>query len=253
MPEGCSSPLAGSWTNPLNDKCEFSKSSITFLTHIIDGSGLHDDPLKTSAIAQFPEPSDVTGLQRFMGMANHLCKFIPLLADLNNPQLLCKDSSWVWEEPQQHAFQQIKDDLLYSEVLAHYDPNQPTIISADASSAELRTVLTQVQENEERRLICYASRSLSETEKSYAVIEKEALAVTWASEKFSDYVLRLPFFLVTDHKQITVLLISTELSKMPPCILRFHPRLCVTHIKFTTSPGNTKLLPSLMHLLAPQS
>ncbi|KAK2559529.1 Retrovirus-related Pol polyprotein from transposon opus [Acropora cervicornis] len=169
----------------LNDKCEFSKSSISFRTHIIDGSGLHADPLKTTAIAQFPEPFDVTGLPRFMGMANHLCKFVPLLADLNNPlrQLLRKDSSWVWEEPQQHAFQQIKEDLLSSEVLAHYDPNQPTIISADASSTGLRAVLTHVQENEERRLICYASRSLSETEKRYAVIIKEALAVTWASEK----------------------------------------------------------------------
>ena len=38
----------------LNDKCEFSKASITFLTHIIDGSRLHADPLKTTAIAQIP-------------------------------------------------------------------------------------------------------------------------------------------------------------------------------------------------------
>ena len=160
----------------LNDKCEFSKPSITFLTHIIDGSGLHADPLKTTAIAQFPEPSGVTGLQRFMGMANHLCKFVPVLADLNEPlrQLLRKYSYWVWEEPQQHAFQQIKEALLSSEVLAHYDPNQPTIISADASSAELRTVLTQIQENEERPLICYASRCLSETERRYAVIQKRS-------------------------------------------------------------------------------
>ena len=106
----------------LNDKCEFSKSSIRFLAHIIDGSGLHADPLKTSAIAQFPEPSDVNGLQRFLGMVNHLCKFVPRLADLSEPlrQLLHKDSSWVWEEPQQHAFQRIKEALLSSEVLAYY-------------------------------------------------------------------------------------------------------------------------------------
>ena len=42
----------------LHDKCEFSKSSLRLLAHIIDGSGLHADPLKTSAIPQFPEPSD---------------------------------------------------------------------------------------------------------------------------------------------------------------------------------------------------
>ena len=38
----------------LNDKCEVSKPSIRLLAHIIDGSGLHAHPLKTSAIAQFP-------------------------------------------------------------------------------------------------------------------------------------------------------------------------------------------------------
>ena len=213
----------------LNDKCEFSKSSIRLLAHIIDGSGLHADPLKTSAIAQFPEPSDVNGLQRFMGMVNHLCKFIPRLADLRDPlrQLLRKDSSRVWEEPQQHAFQRIKEALLSSEVLAHYDPNRPTIISADASSTGLGAELTQVQENGECCPICYASRSLSETEKRYAVIEKEALAVTWASEKFSDYVLGLPFVLETDHKPLTALLNSTEPLKMPPRILRFRLRLAL--------------------------
>ena len=101
-------------------------------------------------------------------------------------------------------------------VLAHYDPNRPTIISADASSTGIGAVLIQIQENGERRPICYASRSLSETEKRYAVIEKEALAVTWASEKFSDYVLEIPFVLETDHKPLTALLNSIELSKMPP-------------------------------------
>ena len=74
----------------LNDKCEFSKPYIRFLAHIIDGSGLHADPLKTNAIAQFLEPSDVNGLQRFMGMVNHLCMFVPRLVDLSEPSALAQ-------------------------------------------------------------------------------------------------------------------------------------------------------------------
>jgi hypothetical protein len=62
-------------------------------------------------------------------------------------------------------------------------------------------------------------------EKRYAVIEKEALAVTWASEKFSDYILGLHYTKETDHKPLTAQLASTELSKMPPRILRFRLRL----------------------------
>ena len=151
-------------------------------------------------------------------MVNHLGKFIPNLADLSDPlrQLLRKDSVWVWAEPQQKAFVQIKQALLSPTVLAHYNPNRPTIISADASNAGIGAVLFQVQDDGERRPVCYASRSLSDTEKRYAVIEKEALATTWASERFSDYVLGIPFTLETDHKPLTVFLNSSELPKMPP-------------------------------------
>ena len=202
----------------LNDKCEFSRSSIRFLAHIIDSSGLHADPQKTTAVTQFPVPLDVTGIQRFMGMVNHLGKFIPHLADPSATlrQLLRKDSVWVWGEPQQKAFEQIKQALVAPTVLAHYNPNRPTIISADASNTGLGAVLFQVQDDGQRRPVCYASRSLSDTEKRYAVIEKKALATTWASERFSDYVVDIPFTLETDHKPLTVLLNSSELSKMPP-------------------------------------
>ena len=39
----------------------------------------------TTAVAQIPVPSDVAGIQQFMGMVNHLGKFIPHLADLSDP------------------------------------------------------------------------------------------------------------------------------------------------------------------------
>ena len=160
----------------LNDKCEFSRSSNRLLAHIIDSSGLHVDPQKTTAVTQFPVPSDVAGIQRFMGMVNHLGKFIPHLADFSDPlrQLLRKDSVWVWGEPQQKAFEQIKQAVQ-----------------------------------------CVTRQDLSATQKRYAIIEKEALVTTWASERFSDYMLAFPFTLETDHKLLTVLLNSSGLSKMP--------------------------------------
>ena len=122
-----------------------------------------------AAIAQFPTPNNITELQRFMGMVNQLGKFIPGLADLNEPlrQLLRKDSAWYWGASQQRAFQQLKDTLVSSEVLAHYDPNRPTtcIIAADASLTGIGAVLLQVQDDCNRRPVCYASRLLSDTEK----------------------------------------------------------------------------------------
>ena len=173
-----------------------------------------------------------------MGMVNHLGKFVPQLAEKSEPlrQLLCKDTTWLWTEPQQRAFDQIKATLTSAEILACYDPSRPTIIAADASLNGIGAVLLQVQDDGTRRPISYASRSLSDAEKRYAVIEKEALAGVWACEKFSEYVVGMSFVLETDHKPLQALFNTTELSKTPPRIQRFRLRLMrfsvtVNHVK----------------------
>ena len=43
-------------------------------------------------------------------------------------------------------------------------------------------------------MLCFASRALTEVEQRYAVIEKEALAATWACDKFAGYVLGMTFY-----------------------------------------------------------
>ncbi|KAL8608118.1 hypothetical protein ACOMHN_016573 [Nucella lapillus] len=164
----------------LNDKCQFSKQSVKFLGHIIDGNGIQVDPDKVKAIKDFPPPTNITELQRFMGMMNQLAIFSPNLAAATEPLriLLRKDTAWTWSEPQMTAFQQVKELLASRPVLAHYSPDRETLIAADASNMGIGAVLYQKQEDGTRRPICYISRSLSDAEKNYAVIEKEALAVT---------------------------------------------------------------------------
>ena len=149
-------------------------------------------------------------------MVNQLAKYLPDLAEINKPlrDLLRKDSIWYWGEPQQRAFDAIKTELMSSDVLAHYDVKRPTIAAADACMNGLGAVLLQTQEDVTRRPICYASRSLSDTETRYAVIEKEALAVTWACEKFSDYLSGLEFVVETDHKPLIPLMNTKDLSNM---------------------------------------
>ena len=67
-----------------------------------------------------------------------------------------------------------------------------TKVSADASSYGLGVVLLQKQKKGWRP-VAFASRSMSEVEQRYAQIEKEALACTWASEKFADYLILKSF------------------------------------------------------------
>ena len=204
------------------DKCEFGKSRLSFLGHTIDRDGVHADPAKTSAILNMNPPISVPELRRFMGMINQLGKFTPNLAELTQPlrELLSKRSQWLWGPAQSGAFDRIKKELSNPASLAHYNPEAPTKISADASSYGLGAVLLQLVQSQWRP-IAYASQSMTATERSYAQIEKEALAATWACEKFADYILGRSIVIETDHKPLVPLLGTKSLDSLPPRVLRF--------------------------------
>lgn len=63
------------------EKCQFYKSRITFVGHVIDSNGISPDPRKTEAIQKMRAPSSITELRRFMGMVNQLLP--TLLRSLN--------------------------------------------------------------------------------------------------------------------------------------------------------------------------
>ena len=81
------------------------------------------------------------------------------------------------------------------------------------------------QTESEWRPVAFASRSMTDTEKRYAQIEKEALASTWACEKFSDYILGKSIIIETDHKPLVPLLGTKQLDSLPSRALRFRLRL----------------------------
>ena len=72
----------------------------------------------------------------------------------------------------------MKEELSKATILALFDVQKESNISADASAYGLRAVLLQ-RTDSDWKPVAYASRSLSETECRYAQIEKEALAITW--------------------------------------------------------------------------
>ena len=58
----------------------------------------------------------------------------------------------------------------------------------------------------QERPIAYSSRTLSQPEKNYSQIEKEALALVYGVKKFHKYLYGRRFLLVTDHKALTTVL-----------------------------------------------
>ena len=155
---------SGMTLNP--EKCEFSRNRVKFLGHVLDGTGIHPDPDKIQGIAETATPKDVSDIRRFLGTVNQMSKFSPHLADSTRPlrELLGKESVWHWGDQQQEAFDSIKSQLTSAPVLAMFDPNRETILSADASSYGIGAVLLQKQDNGEFKPVAYKSRALTPTE-----------------------------------------------------------------------------------------
>ena len=76
------------------------------------------------------------------------------------------------------------------------------VVSADASSFGLGVVLMQEQPSDEMRPEAYGSRSMTDTESRYAQIDKEALAITWALEQWTEFFIGMKFNAQTGHKPL---------------------------------------------------
>ena len=209
------------------EKYEFSKRKVKFAGYVLNADGINSDPEKTESIQDMETPQNVSDVRRFLGMVNQLGKFIPHLAEKTKPieDLLITKNEFLWGPTQQDAFQKLKAELTSTPALANYDPAKKTILSADASSYGLGAVLLQEQENGARNPTAYASRSMTGTEQRYAQSEKEALATTWACEKFNDYILVKDILVETDHKLLVQLFGTKNLDELPPRIQRFKMRL----------------------------
>ena len=87
------------------EKCEFQKSNLLFLGHIIDEKSICADPVKTEAVHKMKSPTCVSEFRHFREMVTHLGKFSRKLADLSQPlrKLLSSRNSWIWEEAQEQV------------------------------------------------------------------------------------------------------------------------------------------------------
>ena len=120
-----------------------------------------------------------------------------------------------------------------------------TTVIADASPVGLGAVLAQ-EEDGILRPISFASRALSDVEKRYSQTEKEALALVWACERFSIYLLGRPFTLVTDHKPLEVIYGSK--GKPSARIERWVLRLQAYDFKVVYRPGKENIADVLSRL-----
>lgn len=115
-----------------------------------------------------------------------MAKLLPLLLDITEPLrgLEDKDIEWYWLEEHHLAFNMVKNALAKALVLRYYEVRKEVTIECDSSDTGLGAVLMQ-----EGQPVGFASRALTYTETPYAQIEKELLAIVWATSKFDQYIL----------------------------------------------------------------
>ena len=116
-------------------------------------------------------------------------------------KLLQKNAPWVWGKEQQDVFESSKKALLNSSCLVHFDFKYPVQVVADSSSYDIGAILSHSIDGQERPVF-FASRSLTDVEKKYSQLEREALALIFALKRFHFYLYGINFTLVTDHKPL---------------------------------------------------
>ena len=205
---------------------------------------MKSDQEKVEAIKNMAEPTSVPELRRFVGMVQYLGRYIDNLATILKPLnlLLQNDVAWTWDKAQEESFTTVKQMLTEPQVLAYFDLNKETIVSADASQFGLGAVLLQ-QHKEGLKAIAYCSRTLTETETRYAQIEKELLAATWACERFEKYLVGMEqFTLYTDHKPLVPLINNKHLTESPLRCQRMLMRLMRIRVTATYVLGKNMVV-----------
>ena len=180
-------------------KCEFFKKRIKYLGHIVSEEGVSTDPKKVEAVLHWPVPKTVYDVRAFLGFVGYYRRFIKDFSKIALPlrKLLiglesqgkkaAKHTPVDWGEEEQKAFDTLKSLCCQAPILAYPNYKLPFILHTDSSLEGLGAVLYQIQ-NGVKRVIAYASRSVSKTEMNYPVHKLEFLALKWAiTDKFHDY------------------------------------------------------------------
>ena len=104
--------------------------------------------------------------------------------------------------------------LTNNTVLAHFDPSCPVGISCDALESGVRAVLFYRYKDNSERPIANASKTLTDAQKRYPQIQKEALSIIFAFKKYHQFLYGRPFIIVTDHKPLIFMFGSNTATPM---------------------------------------
>ena len=210
-------------------KCHMFQRRVKYVGHIVSSEGIEADPEKIEKIISWPVPVNTDDLRTYLGFTGYYRKFVRDYAKIARPmndlltgdvpkrksrrkQPASPDPGWHWGTKQQEAFDHLKKQLTSPPILSYPDYTQPFILHTDACAEGLGAVLYQCSDGQER-VIAYASRGLSKSERNYSAYKLEFLALKWAvTKKFNDFLYGSRFTVYTDNNPLTYILTSAKLD-----------------------------------------
>ena len=173
-------------------KCSFLNTSIAFLGFVISPTGISVDPVKTTAIRDWPTPKSLFEVRSFHGAP---------LTDI------FKQAQFEWSAAAERAFQQIKVALTTAPVLRLPDFDKLFNVAMDASGMGIGAVLSQ-----EAHPVSFFSEKLSEAKIWYSNYDRELYAVIQSLKLWRHYLLHQEFTLYSDHDALLFLHSQKKLS-----------------------------------------
>ena len=184
-------------------KCHLARDHVVFLGHVISSEGLRPDPRNTDKVKSWPVPRSATEVRAFLGLCSYYRRFVRSFAQHAAPltHLTGKDVPFKWGADCQGAFEFLREALCAEPIVSHPDFTKPFTLYTDASQLAVGAVLSQVRDGVEK-VVAYASRSLTATERRWSTYDRELWAIVWAVRSFRHYLGVLPFTIVTDHRPL---------------------------------------------------
>lgn len=189
-------------------KCEFNKQQVEFLGHELSSDGFNISKYKVADIKKFRRPANITELKSFLGVASFQASYIKNFADISAPLWeATKEGQFEWTRERDIAFAAVKKAIIDCTMKqGFFSETDETILYTDASPVAVGAVLTQRNKEGQHRVVAFASRLLSPTERRYPQTQLEALGIVWGAEHFWYFLLGRSFILRTDALGISFIM-----------------------------------------------
>ncbi|KAM2867848.1 hypothetical protein COP2_023719 [Malus domestica] len=222
------------------EKCHFMVKQGIVLGHIISEDGIEVDKSKIDLVRHLPSPTSVREVRSFLGHAGFYRRFIKDFSKVAQPlyRLLQKDVAFDFNEECTASFNQLKELLTTAPIIVPPDWSLPFELMCDGSDYVLGAVLGQRKEKRPH-VICYASRTLNDTQLNYSTTEKELLAVVFALDKFRSYLIGTKVIVFTDHVALKYLLTKKDAK---PRLIRWMLLLQEFNIEIRDKKGSENVV-----------